>query len=104
MTSLTSRYYLDRYGEIGYKDTENMMFSLLNYGPLIAYIAASSPYFQMYASGVLDDSTCKSYGIDHVVLIVGFGYDNVSNKDYWIVKNSWDTDWGEVFIFKELFS
>ena len=89
-------YRLERYGEIGFKDTNRMIEAILKYGPLIAYVSASSPYFQMYASGVLDDLTCKSYGIDHVVLIVGFGFDNASNKDYWIIKNSWDTDWGEV--------
>lgn len=77
-------------------NSDKMIDSILKYGPLIAYVSASSPYFQMYASGVLDDTECVTYGVDHVVLIVGYGYDNVSNKDYWIVKNSWDTDWGEV--------
>jgi C1A family cysteine protease len=90
---------ISEYAEIGYLDVNKMMDSIVKYGPLIAYVAASSIYFQLYASGVLDDSSCITYGIDHVVLIVGFGWDNVSNKDYWLIKNSWGTDWGEVLKF-----
>jgi cathepsin L len=94
-----NRYKLriNRYTEIDYMDVKTMMKSIVSYGPLIAYVAASSPYFQMYASGVLDDPTCVSYSVDHVVLIVGYGTDNVTNTDYWLIKNSWNTDWGEVF-------
>ena len=54
---------ISRYSEIRYLDTNKMMDSILKYGPIIAYVAASSPYFQMYASGVLDDSSCLSFGI-----------------------------------------
>jgi len=31
--------------------------------------------------------------IDHVVAIIG--YDAEEGEDYWEVKNSWGTDWGE---------
>ena len=87
---------ITQYTEIGYLDVNKMMDSIIKYGPLIAYVAASSPYFQFYASGVLDDSSCLSFGIDHVVLIVGFGRDGLTDKDYWLVKNSWSSEWGEV--------
>ena len=37
--------------------------------------------------------------LDHAVVVVGFGTDD-DGRDYWLVKNSWGTHWGEDGFFK----
>jgi len=49
--------------------------------------------FQRYKSGIYDEPC--SGGRNHAVIVVGYGHDGPSNKDYWILKNSWGTGFGE---------
>jgi len=48
--------------------------------------------FFSYSSGVYKQTSSTKAG-GHAVEIVGWGHD--STNDYWIVKNSWGTGWGE---------
>lgn len=62
--------------------------------PVAVVIEADKPVFQNYKSGILDDASCGT-GQDHAVLLVGWGYDDGLQKDFWLVKNSWATTWGD---------
>ena len=62
--------------------------------PLAVSIEADKMVFQTYKSGVLNSTTCGT-NLDHAVLAVGWGNDATSGLDYWLVKNSWNTTWGD---------
>jgi len=67
--------------------------------PIAIAIEADQSCFQFYHTGVLDDSSCGT-NLDHGVLLVGYDTDSKSGKDYWLVKNSWGTSWGDAGYIK----
>lgn len=74
-------------------DSVDALKESLTHGPTSVNIDAESVVFQLYSGGVLDSSRCGT-GIDHAVLAVGWGVDDTAGE-YWIVKNSWGTTWGD---------
>jgi len=60
-------------------------------GPVTIGINADN--MQLYRSGIADPENCSPERLDHAVLIVGYGTE--SGTDYWKIKNSWGTSWGE---------
>ena len=73
------------------KDDEQALMEAVNQQPVSIAIEADKMAFQSYRSGILS-TTCGS-SLDHGVLLVGYGSEN--GKDYWKVKNSWGTTYGE---------
>jgi C1A family cysteine protease len=73
-------------------DPTDITTYMYNKGPLSICLNAGLLF--SYTSGVItgDPSTCPGDESDHAVLAVG--YDLTQNPPYWIVKNSWGTDWG----------
>lgn len=50
--------------------------------------------FYDYVDGVYSDPACPSDKHNHAVGIVGWGTDEETSEDYWILRNSWGEDWG----------
>lgn len=74
--------------------TQEKLYSILQNGPVAINIDASPDDFVYYESGILRYE-CEDNRSNHIVLLVGYGFDPESSKHYWIIKNSWSTWWGE---------
>lgn len=61
--------------------------------PVSIAIQANQIGIKQYKSGVFT-GVCGQH-LDHGCLAVGYGTDSTAAKDYWNVKNSWGTSWGE---------
>ncbi|XP_066141449.1 digestive cysteine proteinase 3-like [Euwallacea fornicatus] len=74
-----------------YGDEGALLEMVSSVGPIS--VALDATYIQFYNSGIFSNSKCTTWNLNHGVLIVGYGSEN--DEDYWIVKNSWGTLWGE---------
>jgi len=74
---------------------EKLKEAVATVGPVSVAIDASHESFQFYSQGVYDEEQCSSEQLDHGVLVVGYGTTADTKEDYWIVKNSWGTQWGD---------
>jgi C1A family cysteine protease len=68
-------------------------------GPVGLMIKAGQDAVLQYESGIITEG-CKSFPPDHGVLLVGYGYDEELDTEYWLIKNSWGTRWGESGFFR----
>ncbi|GAB6025604.1 hypothetical protein CHUAL_011331 [Chamberlinius hualienensis] len=67
------------------------------YGPHFAALDGQQKAFIFYKKGIYSSDDCKTglHEMNHSVVIVGFGKDKASGREFWILKNSWGTKWGE---------
>ena len=72
------------------KSSDTAMINALNKQPISIAIAVDKD-LQLYKEGVYTGE-CGT-NLNHGVLLVGYGNEN--GQDYYKVKNSWSTDWGE---------
>jgi cathepsin F len=72
-------------------DEVDLQTSLATVGPVSICLDAMN--WQDYTSGVMTASECAWINLlDHCVQLVG--YNTSAPTPYWIVRNSWNTDWG----------
>jgi len=92
-----TKHFAAQYGSIAANALTDMMSEIWARGPIVCGMYAHSPSFENYTGGIIVDPTKYPY-TTHDVSIVGWGSDQ--NLDYWVVRNSFGTAWGETGWFR----
>ena len=64
----------------------------LKEGPVCIALDASPLEFRFYSNGIIDIESKNTSRINHAVLLTG--YSETANGSYWVIQNSWGTEWG----------
>jgi len=86
--------YISRYGYTD-KSVSGMKTGVYNNGAISIGINAAK--LMTYQGGIMTADNCDTTP-DHVATIVGWGHSD--STEYWIVRNSWGTIWGEKGYFR----
>nr|CAD7573635.1 unnamed protein product [Timema californicum] len=71
-----------------------LMHAVYTEGPICVALNGSPDDFHHYSEGVYTNyKVCDPNTLTHAATLCGFGTEN--GLDYWLLKNSWGTDWGE---------
>lgn len=81
---------IDSYEDVPVNDEKALQTAVANQ-PVAVAIEGGGRAFQLYDSGIFTGACGTS--LDHGVTAVGYGTED--GKDYWIVRNSWGSNWGE---------
>ncbi|XP_008329714.1 cathepsin L1-like [Cynoglossus semilaevis] len=74
-------------------DEKTLQAVVASVGPVAVAVNAMLSSFHLYRGGLYNVPSCNPRLINHAVLVVGYGTD--AGQEYWLVKNSWGTAWGE---------
>jgi len=74
-------------------ENDEGMMTALSMQPVSVAIQADQMDFQLYKSGVFTGKCGTT--LDHGVVLVGYGTDSETGLDYYILRNSWGTSWGQ---------
>lgn len=92
------QWYAAGYGDVE-KGAKAMMEEIYQHGPIVCGIASYEAFDYEYRGGIwTDGSNYTEELINHDVEIVGWGHED--GQDYWTIRNSWGTYWGEEGFFK----
>jgi len=92
-SSGAQRFKITSWTQIQAEDDEELREQLRANGPMAFAINANQ--MQFYQKGIDEAGMCLEDQPNHAVLLVGYGQDKASGLDYWLIKNTWGTEWGE---------
>jgi cathepsin L len=82
------------YVQLNANDATSLLNAVASLCPIAVSVDASN--WSLYKSGIYNGCNQVNPDIDHAVVLTGYGVDASSgNTQYWTVRNSWGTGWGE---------
>jgi len=72
--------------------TEELKAAIKQYGAIPVTVTANNA-MSAYKGGIF--TGCTAMPTNHIVALVGWGYDEKTKKEYAIMRNSWGESWGE---------
>ena len=90
------KYYVSNY--YGLSGADKMKAEIYKNGPISCGMDVTDN-FEKYAGGIYSEWKLFPM-INHEISILGYGYDDESQTEYWIGRNSWGTYWGEHGFFR----
>jgi len=76
-------------------DEEQLMAAVYHHGAVTIVVDSGGIDWQLYQGGIAHPRDCSADVLNHAVLLVGYGTDEETGEDYWIIRNSWGSWWGE---------
>ena len=83
------RYFVTEFGRMKKPTVHEMKAEIFRRGPISCSVDASFVEKGKYKPGDVVRVQGQEWDLDHDISIAGWGRDEASNEEYWIVRNSW---------------
>lgn len=68
-------------------------------GPISCGIHVTDNFASNYKGGIYSEKVLLPI-VNHEISVVGYGYDEETDQEFWIGRNSWGAYWGEEGFFR----
>ena len=96
------RYFVSEYGRMKKPSIHEMKAEIYQRGPISCSVDASFVDNGKYKAGDIVRAKDQEWDLDHDISVAGWGVDEISGDEYWIVRNSWGSFMHEDGWFKVL--
>jgi len=77
-----------------------MKAEIFKNGPISCGISSTGNFHYIYFGGIYSEVIAETATINHEIAVVGWGFDQATQTEYWIGRNSWGNYWGETGFFR----